>query len=104
MGAGVADGIDDSGGDLSGEEIEEDGREVGERSGEPVIDFGGGKVGGSVMGVGRSEHEFLGAQALLAIDGFEHFGVQAGGNGEQLRGDQREMVAAAVIEVERTRV
>ncbi len=104
MGAGVVDGIDDGGGDLSGQEIEEDGGEIGEGSGEPVVDFGGGEVGGAVMGMGGGEDEFLGAQALLAIDGFQHFGVQAGGNSEQLRGDEREAMAAAVIEVERARV
>ena len=82
MSAGVVDGIDDGGGDLRGEEIEENGREVGEGSGESVIDFGGREVGGTVMGMCRGEHEFFGAQALPAIDGFEHLGVQAGGNGE----------------------
>ena len=104
MVAGVVDGIHDGGGDVRGEEIEEDGREIGEGSGEAVIDFGGGEVGGTVMGVGGGKHEFFGAQALLAIDGFEHLGVQARGNGEQLRGDERETMAAAVIEVEGARV
>ena len=56
------------------------------------------------MGMGRGDHEFLRVQSVAAIDCFEHFGVQAGGNGEQLRGDEREAMAAAVIEVEGARV
>ena len=100
MGAGIGDGIDDGVGDAGGEEIEERGVEVGEGSGEGIVDFGGGEVGGAVVGVGGGEHEVLGAQALAAIDGCQHFGVEAGGDGEQLRGDEREMVIAAVVEVE----
>ena len=104
MGVGVGDGVHDGAGDLRGEEIEEHGVEVRQGSGEPVVDLGGGEVGGAVVGVGGGEHEFLGVQALAAIDGFEHLGVQAGGDGEQLRGDERQTMAAAVVEVEGTRV
>src|ERR1017187_2412805 len=104
MGVSIGDGVDDGVGDAGGEEIEERGVEVGEGSGEGIIDFGGGKVGGAVVGVGGGEHEVLGAQALAAIDGFQHLGVEAGGDGEQLGGDEREMVTLTVVEVERTRV
>ena len=96
FGNGVGDGISDAG----GQEIEERGVEVGEGSGEGIIDFGGGEVGGAVVGVGGGEDEILGAEAPAAIDGFQHLGVQAGGNGEQLGGDERELVAAAVVEIE----
>ena len=89
---------------LRGEEIEEHGVEVRQGSGEGVVDFGGGEVGGAVVGVGSGEHEFLGVQPLAAIDGLEHLGVQAGGDGEQLRGDERQTMTAAIVEVERTRV
>src|ERR1019366_5726432 len=70
VGVGIGDGIDDGAGDAVGEEVEERGVEVGEGSGEGIIDFGGGEVGGAVVGVGGGEHEVLGAQALAAIDGF----------------------------------
>jgi len=73
-------------------------------SGEPVVDLGRGEVGGAVVGVGGGEHEFLGAEALIAIDGLDHLGMQAGGDGEQLRGDERQTMAAAVVEVEGARV
>ena len=53
-----------------------------------------------MVGVGGGEHEFLGLQALAAIDGSEHFGAQAGGDGEEFGGDERETVAAAIVEVE----
>src|ERR1019366_2721242 len=99
VGVGIGDGIDDGAGDAVGEEIEERGVEVGEGSGEGIIDFGGGEVGGAVVGVGGGEHEVLGAQARAAIDGFQHLGVEAGGNGEQLRGDEREVVTSTVVEI-----
>jgi hypothetical protein len=100
VGVGIGDGIDDGVGDAGSEEIEERGVEVGEGPGEGIIDFGGGEVGGAVVGVGGGEHEIFGAQALTAIDGFQHLGVEAGGDGEQLRGDERELVTSAVVEVE----
>jgi len=85
-------------------EIEQHGIEMRQGSGEGVVDFSGGEVGGAVVGVGGGEHEFLGAQALAAIDGFQHLSVQAGGDGEQLRGDECEMAIAAVVEIEGARV
>ena len=104
MGLGVGDGVDDGGGDLGGEEIEEHEVDFGQGSGERVIDFGGSEIGGAVVGVGGGEHELLGEQSLAAIDGSEHFGMQAGGDGEQLGGDEGQTMAAAVVEVEGTRV
>src|ERR1035437_8465918 len=104
MGARVGDGVDNGAGDSAGEEIEEHRVEVRQGSGEPVEDLSGGEVGGAVVGVGGGEHEFLGAQALAAIDGSEPLGVQAGRDGEQLRGDERQPLAAAVVEVEGTPV
>ncbi len=100
MSAGVGDGIDDGAGNLAGEEIEERGVEVGEGSGEGIIDFGRSEVGGAVVSVGGGEHEFLGQQALAAIDGSQHLGAQAGGDGEQFRGDESQTVTTAIVEVE----
>jgi hypothetical protein len=100
MGVGIGDGVDDGTGDAGGEEIEEGGVEVGEGSGEGIINFGGGEVDGTVVGVGGGEDEILGAQAPAAINGFQHLSVQAGGNGEQLRRDERELVATTVVEIE----
>ena len=100
VGAGVGDGIHDGAGDAAGEEIEKFGVEIGQGSGEGVVDFGGSEIGGSVMGVGGGEYQLMRFESLAAVDGSENFGVQAGGNGEQFGGDERQAVAAAIVEVE----
>src|SRR5260370_22942778 len=51
------------------------------------------------MGVGGGEYEFLGREALAAIDGCEHFGMQSSGDGEEVGGGERQTVAAAIVEV-----
>jgi hypothetical protein len=53
-----------------------------------------------VVRVGGGEHEFLGLEALTAIDGSKHFSAQAGRDGEQFGGDEGETAAAAIVEIE----
>ena len=53
-----------------------------------------------MVSVCGGEYELFGLESLAAIDGSEHFGMQAGGNGEEFGGDEREAASAAIIEVE----